>query len=727
MRITSRILKTNLKNERMTESNIKRNITIKLFLIYGLMVLALIAVVIKIIALQSQDPDTWKDQMLTIKESAIEPLRGDVCDTYGRVLATSMPLYTVRWDLTIKPLDTSYNKYIDTLCACMSGLFKDKTAKEYKEYFEAGSKSKRNTYFLVKDKVSFTQVNALKKFPIFKFGRYSGGIIIEQNYSRVLPHKSLAQRTIGYVNSSGSAVGMEGAFNDILYGKVGMKLLEKLPSGDYHPVNSFYAGEDEIEPEDGKDVISTINVNIQDIAEKSLLRQLTRHHAKHGCVIVMEVKTGKIRAIANLDMQKDSVSYGEKFNSAVGTAMEPGSTFKLATLITVMEKTGCSIDDSIDIGDGTFTIYNHTIKDDHLMVGKHSIREIFEKSSNVGMSKLVYETFKDNSSEFVDRLYQMHLNKLTGIEIPGEAMPYIKYTDDKLWSGVSLAQMSYGYEVSLSPLQTLVFYNAIANNGVMLKPHLLEAVRSHGEITSIVEPEILNSSICSKETLEKAHILLRGVVENGTAKNIKSDKYSIAGKTGTAQIAKGKSGYKDETGISYLASFVGYFPAEKPKYSCIVVISTPTKFSYYGSTVACPVFKDIADKLYSQDKELHVGKDFYLLNGNDQRHLPVAKGGDRAVLDRLFSTFNIMAENVENSNTPFVYTSKGNNAVRLDPVSTRKTVMPDVRGMGLRDAMYILRTNNLNVTVIGRGMVRKQSVSPGAAIKSGTKVTIELG
>lgn len=712
----------------MAEQNIKKDIVTKLFLIYGVVGLALIAVIAKIIYIQGQDPSEWEDRLMTIKDRAIAPMRGDICATDGRILATSMPSYSVHWDLTVPGLkDTLFNNNVDSLAACVSRLFGDKTKAEYAKEFRT-ARAQGKAYYSLRNKVTFTQVSALRKFPIFNKGRYKSGLITEQNYTRELPHKSLAARTIGYCNEAAdkkTIVGMEGAFDDILTGRAGMKLMERLSTGDWHPVNP-YDDENEVEPEDGRDIISTINVNIQDIAEKSLIRQLAKHNAKHGTVIVMEVRTGKIRAIANIDQNSDG-KFSESYNYAIGNALEPGSTFKLASLITVLEKTNAEITDSIFVGDGTFDFKDFTIKDDHKSVGYITIKEAFEKSSNVGISKLVYSTFEKNPAEFVDRLYQMHIDKLTDIEIQGEALPYVKYPGDKFWSGVSLAQMSIGYELKLTPLQTLTFYNAVANNGVMMKPHLLEAIRSHGVIEKIKEPEVLNSAICSQETLEKVHILLKAVVENGTAKNIKSNNYQIAGKTGTAQIAKGKSGYKDDNGVSYQASFCGYFPADKPKYSCIVVINSPTKESYYGSSVACPVFKDIADKLYSQDYDLQSNKEFDLSKYKDKNQIPYSKSGDRAVLDRLFSMFNIQVENAQNAQTQFVYTTTGLQSVKLEPFGSRKSVMPDVRGMGLRDAMFLLKRESLDVTVVGRGTVKKQSLTPGTSIKSGTKVIIELG
>lgn len=705
--------------------DIKRNITVKLFCIYGVIAFALVSVFIKIMIIQTQDPKEWKKHMISIRADKVEPFRGDICDSHGRILATSIPSYALYWDFTVKDLrEKVYPKYIDSLTVCMSKLFKDKTPKEYRAFFDSAMRNeRRNKFYPIKSYVTFDQMNELKKFPIFNLGRYKSGLIPKYRFARRMPHNTLAERTIGHINNDGPTSGLEYVYDKELHGVEGQKLMVKLPSSDYYPINS----DDEIEPMDGADIISTIDVSIQDIAEQSLLKYLKKYRAKHGCVVVMEVKTGRIRAIANLDMTSDSVNYKETMNNAVGVAMEPGSTFKLPALIAVMEKTNIGINDSIDLEDGSYLVSNHTISDDHPLIGKHSVREIFEKSSNVGMARLVYDAFSQDPKEFVDNLYGMHLNRKTGIDIYGEATPKINYPGDKFWWSGSIAKIAYGYEVKVTPLQILTFYNAIANNGVMLRPHLREAVRLQGGKKIIDEPVILHSAVCSRETLEKVKELLKGVVDNGTAMNLKTKYYSIAGKTGTAQIAKGTSGYKDELGMAtHLASFVGYFPAEKPKYSCIVVINSPSRGSYYGGTVAGPVFREIADKLYSKDYDLLIGKEFNLEKYADIRSIPDAKSGRKDVLDRLFSAFNVRAENVENSQTPFVYTSKGKDAIKLDAFSARRAVMPDVRGMGLRDALYVLRNHNLAVTVHGRGAVIKQDVAPGTAVKEGTKVTIEL-
>jgi cell division protein FtsI (penicillin-binding protein 3) len=708
------------------KNTIRGDILKKSYWLFAFFVAIGIAVVVKIIYIQTRYINS---ESSTVTMRDIIPIRGDILSSDGRILATSMPTYYVFWDFTVPGLsDTLFNKNIDSLSKCMSKLFGDMTPEQYKDKFIKGRKA-QNTYFPVKSGVTFSQIGAMRKFPIFSRGRYRSGFIVERRSVRKRPHKGLALRTIGSFtdarNDGGKyVVGLEGRYNAVLSGHIGHKLCEKLPSGHWRPLNP-YDDPNEIEPEDGADIVSTINVDIQDIVEEALVNQLTKYHAKYGCAVVMEVKTGRIRAISNRELCDDG-TYGEIYNHAVGSSFEPGSTFKLASMITVLEKLNLNIDDKIDLHDGKFR--DGLVTDDHTLTGMRTIREIFEKSSNVGMAYLCDSAFHDKESDFLDRLFDMHIDKVTGVDVAGEPDPDFKYTDHKNWWSGSMAKMSYGYEMRMTPLQILTFYNAVANNATMMRPRLLESVRRHGEVVETITPEIICSSICSNETLQKVKDLLVGVVERGTASNIKSNNYKIAGKTGTAQIAQGALGYTDANGAkSYMASFVGYFPADNPKYSCIVVVSTPKQNSYYGSTVAAPVFKMIADKLYSRDRELHSNTNFNLTSYADKGGIPNAKNGDREILDRLFSSFNIPMSNVENAQTPYVSTLEERDHVVVEPIGGQRGYVPDVRGMGLRDAMYLLRKANLKVSVVGRGTVKKQSLSPSSEVKSGQTIIIELG
>lgn len=707
----------------MEHSNIKNDIIIK-FIVIGLMIaFGAVMVIGQIVYLQTMPVEDWEGSLKTIKEQTIKPLRGDICARDGRILATSMPLYTVHWDLTVVP-DSIYNKDVDSLAKCLSRLLGNRTPKQIRDDFDTARKHK-NQYYTILNKATVSQVEEIKKFPIFKRGKLKGGFIAKLEYIRNRPLNAMASRTIGYINETGTNVGMEGAFNDILSGRPGVQLVQKLATGEYYPISTF-DDENRIEPEDGKDIISTIDITIQDLAEINLRKQLISHNAKYGSVIVMEVKTGKIRAIVNLDKTSDS-TYSERYNHAVGTKSVPGSTFKLATLIVALEKGIIDLEDTIDTGNGQYTIGDFTITDDHKGgLGKITLAKAFAYSSNVAFAKIVKEGFRDRYEEYVNRLAGMNLEGITGIEIKGEVEPVLKSPGKPGWSGVTPAQMGIGYEVEYTPLQILTFYNAVANNGNMLKPTLLEAVRSHGKIVRRNEPEyILNTTLCSRETIKKAQKLLQLVVDSGTAKNLKTPNYKFAGKTGTAQIAKDEDGKK-----SYQASFVGYFPADNPKYSCIVVVSSPTEISYYGNSVAGPVFKAIADKLFATDYDIQRNKEMFNLVKNDDKCLtPYTQVGEKVVLDRIFSNLKINVVNAAEATTKYIFTRRDSigKALELNPIANpAKGFVPNVVGMGARDAVYNLEKHGIKVTLNGRGTVKKQSVTPGTKITSGMKIVLDL-
>src|SRR5690606_6928859 len=447
----------------------------------------------------------------------------------------------------------------------------------------------------------------------------------------------LAARTIGYDREGIQPVGIEGAYSKELRGINGKRLEQKIAGGVWMPISD----ENEIEPVDGSDVYSTIDVNIQDVAESALMKQLKKHHAGYGCVAVMEVATGEIKAIANLQRVKDSTYY-ESYNFAVGAATEPGSTFKLPALMAAFEDGYLDLDDMVDTEDGTTKFYDAVMRDSHKGgYGKISIKESFVKSSNVAISKEINRVYSKDPQKFIDRLNKMYVNKKLGIELAGEGTPYIKNTDDKSWSGITLPWMSIGYEVELTPLNILTFYNTVANNGKMVKPKFVREIRHRGQLVRKIETEVLNPSVCSEKTIKMAKEMLEGVVEEGTAKNLKNEVYKIAGKTGTAQIANKKLGYKykNDLKVSHQASFVGYFPADNPKYTCIVVVNAPSKGVYYGNLVAGPIFKEVADKVYATSIEIH--KEIHKKENQAKSRIPYAKDGYYPDLKRVYEEFSL--------------------------------------------------------------------------------------
>ncbi|MFH2096293.1 MAG: penicillin-binding protein 2, partial [Bacteroidota bacterium] len=585
--------------------DIRGDILWRIGLLYILMIVFAVAIIARVVYIQVAEGDSLKEKASSyaLKNITIEPNRGDICAVDGRVLSSSVPFYELRMDLGSDALDQeSFSNNIDSLSLCLSKLFGDKSQQAYKRDL-LDAKAKNSRYFLIKRNVTFLQLKEAKKFPIFRLGKFKGGLIVIQDNKRMKPFLNLASRTIGYLSKDESApkVGLEGAYDRQLRGVQGVKLMQKLSGNDWKPVNDG----NEVEPVDGNTLITTIDINFQDVAENALMKHLKSHEADHGCAILMEVETGEIMAMANLTRTSDG-EYVESYNYAIGESTEPGSTFKLASLIVALDDGYIDIDDSVETGKGIVYYYDLPVRDTKTH-GKLSVQEAFEVSSNVGISKIITANYGSNPVKFVDKLYAMGLNEKLGLEIRGEGKPLIKYPGDSMWSGVTLPQMSIGYEVKLTPLQILTFYNAIANDGKMVKPRFVRYLRQHGDTIKIFPTEIIKPLICTGSTIKKVKLLLEGVVERGTAKNLSNTVYKIAGKTGTAQIAKSKAGYGAIK--SYQASFVGYFPADNPKYSCIVVVNAPSNEVYYGNLVAGPIFKEIADKVYSTSLEIHESLD----------------------------------------------------------------------------------------------------------------------
>ena len=493
--------------------------------------------------------------------------------------------------------------------------------------------------------------------------------------------------------------------------------MQKTAGNIWIPVNDG----NEVDPENGYDVVTTIDVDIQDVAENALLKQLSIHKAHHGCAILMEVETGDIRAIANLARNKNG-NYAESYNYAIAESTEPGSTFKLASLMVALEDGYVELDDTIHTGRGSIRYYDQVIKDTKRGgYGTITVKEAFEVSSNVALSKIVHDNYKGKEEAFVERLYRMHLNEPLGIEIRGEGEPLIRYPGDEYWSGISLPMMSHGYEVRMTPLQILTFYNAVANKGKMVKPRIVESVLYYGKTIKKFNSNVIDYSICSDETLEKVKIMLEGVVENGTAKNLSNENFRIAGKTGTAQIANAKYGYRVDSKISYQASFVGYFPAEKPRYSCIVVVNSPTSDVYYGNLVAGPVFQEISRKVYATNLDMQqdlVPEDGYLAE------IPFSKNGHRGALEKVLKDLDIPISGQQG--TEWVQTTKGDESIQTEPLAIRENLVPNVREMGVKDAVYLLENAGLKVIIHGRGKVLEQSIPPGSRIVKGQKIKLTM-
>ncbi len=702
--------------------SLKREITWRVGLIYAFFFLMALVILGKILILQFVEGEKWskKQQVLALKHFEIEPNRGNIYDVKNRLLATSLPYYDIRMDLKSSALTPQvFANGINGLSKGLAKIFGDKLASRYKAELIAARK-RGERYYLIKRKVSYTQLKELKKLPVFRLGKYKGGFIYIQDNRRKLTHNKLAARTIGYApkTESSPSVGIEGAYDNNLKGIKGLRMKQRLSGNVWMPLND----KNEIDPHDGEDIITTLNINLQDVAHQALLRQLSKHNAHHGTVVLMEVETGEIRAIVNLERGANG-EYSERYNYAIGESSEPGSTFKLPVIMSLLEDGYVTLRDSVDTDGGKVRFYNKTIKDSHEGgYGVISVEEVLELSSNVGVSKLVDQYYHGKEKEFINRLYSMNLNRKLGLELTGEGSPEIKYPGDPLWSGISLPMMSHGYEVRMTPLQILTFYNAVANDGKMVKPKFVREIRYNGKLLKRFPVVVINPSIASSSTIKDAKKMLEGVVENGTAKNLQNDLYKIAGKTGTAQIAQSNKGYGGYGRVQYQASFVGYFPADQPKYSCIVVVNAPSNSVYYGNLVAGPVFKEISDKVYATTLEIQNTK---VYAENIKHPAPYTKNGEKKDLEFLLKDLNIDLVETEGV-TKWVRTTSHDSIVKIDKLTIKQQLVPNVVHMGLKDAVYLLENAGLKVTVRGYGSIKSQSIPPGSRIKRGDRIVLQM-
>lgn len=693
----------------------------RIYVSFGILLLLGLAIVIQIIRIQFVEGDKWRAMARerTIKFIPIEASRGNIyASDASSPLATSVPVYDIRMDTRADGLSkSSFDNGLDSLAYKLSSLFMDRSKAEYKRLLKRAY-ADGDRYFLVKRNVSYAQLQQLKQFPVFRLGRNKGGLLIDQRNVRELSFRKLAARTIGTIRDV-KPVGIEEAYDDVLKGKDGKRLMQRLSGNVWMPVRD----KAEIEPQDGKDLITTLDINIQDVAEQSLEKHLTFHNADHGCAVLMEVETGEIKAIANL-AKTDLGTYEEDYNYAIGEATEPGSTFKAASLLVALDHGFVEPNDSVIVNNGEYRYYGQKMKDAHPpKSSKLSIQQAFETSSNVGISKIITEHYSKRPEMFMNKLHEFGLGTKLGIEIKGEGTPRIKRTTDKSFSNrVSLPWISIGYESTLTPLQILSFYNAIANNGRMVRPLFVKQIRQNGQAVFTAQPQIIRDSIASPEAIAKLRLMLEGVVERGSAASLNKSPYKIAGKTGTAQIANPKYGY-DKLHRSYQASFVGYFPADKPKYSCIVVVYAPSNNFYYGGAVAAPIFKEIADKVFSNHFELQKEQPD---NDTIQISPPVAMAGTQKDIRKVLAHLDHEVES-KDQDAEWVAIQRQADKVILKERKMIKGLVPNVVGMGAKDAMFILENAGMRVKLHGRGVVTRQSIVPGSRLVKGEIISIELG
>jgi len=676
----------------------------------------------RIVYIQTVEHDKWasRGEEFSTSVRTIEPSRGQILARDGSLLATSVPVYDLRWDAKCEGMRWDmYEDQIDTLCIALASAIGKSPAYVRGKFDNAKQRGHRGA--LIGRNIPFTDYQELRNLPFVQLGRYKSGLVFERRENRRRPFGKLAARTVG-IDREQQRVGIERAWNDELAGVEGQQLSRRVAGNQWMPVTDDYL----VDPVEGMDVVTTLDLHLQDVATNALEQQLRRHDAAWGTVIVCEVSTGNIRAIANLtrhEVSEGVVEYWEDFNHAIGTAVEPGSTFKLASLMACMEA-GMLPTDSVDTGNGEIFFYQKRMRDSNYKDGGHgeiSLSKVFEVSSNVGSALAVKETFGEKPQAFLDGLKALGVADKTGIRYVGEAEPKVKTSvNDAGWTGLSLTQMAIGYEVTQTPLQTLALYNAIANNGRMMRPQLVSEVTSGGETMRTYKPFVLNPRICSQTTLAACKDMMEAVCNpegEGTAQRLFAGKpYTVAGKTGTARIATSR-GYEEGR---YRASFVGYFPANNPQYSCVVVIADTKSGSYYGSTIAAPVFREVADLIYATDPAFHTLSKGPLAEAPS---VPASNDGARDALETLYDALGM--QHTQGLGSDWVKVTTGEDAAELTPLDIPESGVPDVRGMGLRDALYLLENAGLRVNYDGIGTVKSQSIAPGTPLRT-ELTTIQL-
>ncbi len=703
----------------------RKEIVRRSYVFLALLVLVAIVVVVRIVFLQVVTTEEEKENVSIITK-AIRPKRGDIYSSDGKLLSTSVCYYNTYLDLACQGVrmmtDSAFDADIDSLSICLSNLFGNKSAETYKTEIR-NAKNKGSRCYCIKRKATYLEYEKMRNFPYLRRGKYKSGFYCEEIYEREKPFGKLARRTIGECGEKGS-FGLERSYDSVLTGVVGYAAFQKVAPDVWIPMENT---PEFIRPIDGKDLITTIDISLQDIAETELEKQMDTCKAQFGTVVVMEVKTGKVRAMANL-MRDSSNNFYENFNYAVanlssGGASDPGSTFKIASVIVAMEDGYITPETMVNVKNGVDTYYGKTIRDSHTPDSSYiTVQRVIETSSNVGTARFIYDNYKHQQQKFVDGLKRLHLNEPLGIELVGEAVPVIHEPAEgsKYWSGISLPWMAYGYGVAITPLQILAFYNAIANDGKLLRPMFVEGLSSCGEMVEEFEPYVIDKRICSQKTIKAVKTMLEGVVQNGTARNLRNENYPIAGKTGTAQMNYGRGGQK----VTYHASFVGYFPADNPEYSCIVSIYNPSHGSIYGNVVAGNVFRKIADKIYSTDTKA-VAKE---VNDDLLSDLPNCKSGSREKIQTVCEALGLPS-NIENFPTVnwIRYNEISDGKVKFTPYSPAAgNQLPDVRNMTVSDAIRVLEKCGLKVVVSGRGKVVEQVPSAMTPYASGDSVFLTL-
>lgn len=703
---------------------IRKDILWRVYLCFLCMIVLCFFVLGRAVYIQRVQGKFWKGMgdSLHVKSEPIIAERGSIYSEDGNMLSTSVPVFDIYIDFAAEGLREKQGKRfkdnIDSLSICLANLFADKTTADYKSQLQQAYNDEER-YYLLKKKITFDQYLQLRDFPLVRLGRNKSGFIVDTRDRRINPYGLLANRTIGLSRDDlKKNVGLELTYDSLLRGTTGQRLM-RYSAGSYIPVEGS-----ELDPVKGSDIVTTLDTYMQDVAENALMKMMVGNNSVHGTAIIMETATGKIKAIANLGKQPDG-SYIEDLNYGIGRSTEPGSVFKLATLMSLMEDGYADTNTIVNCNGGVKYFSGLRIKDSHLGTYETTVKEAFAASSNVAFATLADQYYHNDAQKFLDHLHKMRLDQMTGVDIiASSGAPIIKKRTNKGWSGTTIPFMAHGYEEQVTPLHMLTLYNAVANNGKMMKPYLVSEIKNYGVTVKKIDPVVLDPQICSPATVAKLKDCMLEVVESvhGTAHAIKDSAYLIAGKTGTAVSAQGNKGY-NKGSKTYQASFIGYFPAQAPKFTMAVVIQNSLESKLvYGASVSGTVFKEISDKLYAR----------YLTNPS-YNSFPVA--------DTLISTAKGMKNDVRSilafMKIPYTDPSpsgswrdlqlqKNAASVNADPAFTAGAIMPDMTGMGLKDAIYMLENRGLKIAVQGKGKVISQSIPTGTNFIKGQQVTLFL-
>jgi cell division protein FtsI (penicillin-binding protein 3) len=696
--------------------NIAKDIRFRVYIAFTFICVLGVAIVFKALMIQVKEGKALRDsaQQKHTRNIGLPAERGNIYSEDGLLLSSSIPQFDVHIDFSV--IDSElFAENIDSLSYGLAALFNDKTQDEYKEQLTRAHDAGQRYYSLADD-LTYTQYEQVRSLPIFREGKGDGGFIAESHVKRVNPYDMLAYRTIGLFRDNSPNIGLEANYNKYLKGENGSRVEQKMAGNTWVPVEGF-----DIEPKNGNDIVTTIDIGIQNIAEYSLKDVLQKYECKYGTCVVMEVQTGKVRAMVNLGRQPDG-SYWEDYNYAL-IPTEPGSTFKLATLISLLNDKYISVDNIVDAEGGSIRFGDRVMRDSHFGIYKVPIWSAFAQSSNAAMAKLAHTYYRNDPKRFVRHLDDLRLSQPTGIDLEGERKPYISRPGNAGWGSTSLPWMATGYGVQISPMHTCMLYNAIANNGVMMRPYLVSAINEYGKNIKTFSPQVLVPHVADAEAIAQLKRCLRAVVTEGTAKGIESPYYTIAGKTGTAQVFDKGIAYEDNV---YQGSFVGYFPAESPKYTiCVVIRTKPHSDAYYGAQLAAPVFRLIADKIFAEKI------------GVWDAPLDTFSRANTHMIPSLTATLKDYRKLLGATHIPFLplLTPPGL-MTKLISDSSRKTVLrsepiveelvPDVTGMSLKDAVYLLESSGLQVQIVGKGKISGQSVPPGSKIVKGENIILQL-